>query len=50
METRCIPCQTQHDWGAPGAPSYVENGELSAIATRALDDVTRRVDDAIAHD
>ena len=48
METRCIPCQTQHDWGAPGAPSYVENGELSATATRALDDVLRRVDDAIA--
>ena len=48
METRCIPCQTQHDYGAPGAPSYVENGELSATATRALDDVLRRVDDAIA--
>ena len=48
METRCIPCQTQHDYGAPSAPNYVENGELSATATRALDDVLRRVDDAIA--
>ena len=48
METRCIPCQSQHDYGAPSAPNYVENGELSATATRALDDVLRRVDDAIA--
>ena len=48
METRCIPCRSQHDYGAPSAPNYVENGELSATATRALDDVLRRVDDAIA--
>ena len=48
METRCIPCQSQHDYGAPSAPNYVENGELSATATRTLDDVLRRVDDAIA--
>ncbi|CAH0370429.1 unnamed protein product, partial [Pelagomonas calceolata] len=48
METRCIPCQTQLDYGVPSAPNYVENGELSATATRALDDVLRRVDDAIA--
>ena len=48
METRCIPCRSQHDYGAPSASNYVENGELSATATRALDDVLRRVDDAIA--